>query len=62
MTKHDKIVLRVARSYLREGIGRLEIGSRVVAKQKIITKLRTEFPDRKILVGGQVDIEILGET
>jgi len=57
MSGHDKIVLRIARNYLQAGKLRIQIGSRVVARQKIATKLREEFPCREISVGGQVDIE-----
>jgi len=51
-------VLSIARKCLREGNETLRIGRRVVARQRIVEKLRGEFPDRKILVGGQVDIKI----
>ena len=46
MTNHDKIVLKICRNYLNEGVKLIKIGSRVVARQKIITKLRNEFPNR----------------
>lgn len=57
MTQHDRVVLSVSRNLLKDGARNLKIGKRVVARQKIITKLQTEFPDRKIAIGRQVDIE-----
>ena len=52
MTGHDRIVLSVARNLLDKGAKQVEIGARVVARRKIVTRLRGEFPQRKVFTKG----------
>jgi len=55
MTKHDQIVLEVARSELKRGAKWIAVGNRVVSRKKIVARLQKAFPDREIVIEGNCD-------
>ena len=52
MTKHDKAVFTLCRSFLKKGDDHIQIGQKVVSRRKIVNQLRKEFPERDISIYG----------
>ena len=55
MTSHDKAILKLCRNFLKKGDDHIQIGQKVVSRSKIVSQLRTEFPDRDISIYGVND-------
>lgn len=54
MSEHDRIVLDIATQLLRGGSPRIQIGEKVINRQKIGKILKNQFPNKKILIGKEV--------